>query len=305
MNVKMACIFVSVALCFSACSIGQTQSPSENHTPPAQFEETLPTEQSIPPTISGQTEPATVPATQPETLPPTPTGPDATSQPATQPSADATDPPATQPIQSLSSAAVITETIQEIAKLMPELKFDANLQPGTLVTITVPRVATHSDAVAELHDSLLSLFDYNLYLEQQIHPNQVQPVIFDYTYCIRYQGLDSEKGQHIFEVCYVMNKQSFVSDTFDSDEIIRRVTQAISESTRVNVTPFEDNRHTRIVVYDYIPPFYTTEQTVDMLVHAVENEIYSENIGIVRCTQFRLVFHSKSETAYAFLLYLR
>ena len=188
---------------------------------------------------------------------------------------------------------------------MPDLRHDPALLVGTQIPMTVAISATHEDAVAELHDGLMEIFDYNLYLEQQQNPEQIQPVIFDYTYSLRYLGLNSDGSQHQFEVCYVINKQSYKDNFFDSDEVIRLVNRGVSESTMVSVTPFEDEEYTRIVVYDSIPYFYTTQNTVDRLVRAIENEIYGENLGYVKFTQFRLVFHSKGETNYAFLLYLR
>lgn len=314
MKTKIACMLLGAALCLSACAAHRSDAPGET-AKPTQAQTVPPTDMTVPSILPGRTEPVTIPTQTPPTTtvpiqPPTqsPTRPVPTqpvTQPPTQPVVQPTVPPATQPAQPMQPQAVITETVQEIAKLMPELKFNTGLQPGTKVTIPVANNATHTDAVAELHDSLMNLFDYTLYLEQKENPHQVQSVIFDYTYSIRYQGLDPEDNSHVFEVCYVLNKQSFVSDIFNSDEIIRQVTQAVTDSTRVKVTPFEDNQYKKVVVYDYVPFFYTTQQAVDMLTGAVENRIYSENLGITRCTQFRLIFHSKSETAYTFLLYLR
>ena len=296
MKKELICIAAAMVLCFSACSVRQpsgtagipanptTQPVSQTPASGTTAAPVLPTAQPTQPVTAVPTQPATQPTV---TVPPTTAAPPATTLTVIQPE------------------AVISETVTEIAKLMPDLRHDPALLVGTQIPMTVAISATHEEAVAELHDGLMEIFDYNLYLEQQQNPEQIQPVIFDYTYSLRYLGLNSDGSQHQFEVCYVINKQSYKDEFFDSDEVIRLVTQSVSESTMVSVTPFEDEEYTRIVVYDSIPYFYTTQNTVDRLVRAIENEIYGENLGYVKFTQFRLVFHSKGETNYAFLLYLR
>ena len=285
MKKRLICIAAATVLCFSACGIRQplattavpvAPTPGGTTKAPAFGTTAAPV-----PTTVQRTQPAATTPTQPEVVPTT-----------------------AAPV-SLQPEAVISETVTEIAKLIPELKYSPIQLVGTEISMPVSLSATHADAVAELHDGMLEIFDYSLYLEQQQNPEQLQPVIFDYTYSLRYLGLSSDGSQHQFELCYVINKQTYKDEIFDSDEVIRLVTKAVSESTMVSVTPFEDEQYTRIVVYDSIPYFYTTQNTVDRLVRAIENEIYGENLGYVKYTQFRLVFHSKGEANYAFLLYLR
>ena len=296
MKKELICIAAATVLCFSGCSVRQpsdttgitanpttkavTQSPVSDTTTATMFTTAQPTQ----PVTAVPTQPVTQPTA---TVPPTTVAPPTTALTVIQPE------------------AVISETVTEIAKLIPDLRHDPALLVGTQIPMTVAVSATHEEAVAELHDGLMEIFDYNLYLEQQQNPEQIQPVIFDYTYSLRYLGPNSDGSQHQFEVCYVINKQSYSDEIFDSDEVIRLVTQSVSESTMVSVTPFEYEQYTRIVVYDSIPYFYTTQNAVDRLIRAIENEIYGENLGYVKFTQFRLVFHSKGETNYAFLLYLR
>ena len=299
MKKHVICMAAATVLCLSACSVrsltdttGAPLMSSSTATGTTAFTTAASDLPTVPPTQSVSAIP-----TQPVTTPPT--------QPtATVPTVPEVPQPTTAPVL-FQPDAVISETVTEIATLIPELKYEPLQLEGTAIFLSVDISATHADAVAELHDSLLEVFDYSLYLEQQLNPEQIQPVIFDYTYNLRYLGLNSDGSQHRFEVCYIINKQTYVDDIFDSDEVIRLVTEGVSQSTMVSVTPFEDERYTRVVVYDSIPYFYTTQNTVDRLVHAVENEIYGENLGYVKYTQFRLVFHSQGETNYVFMLYLR
>lgn len=296
MKKELICIAAATVLCFSGCSVRQPSDTTGITANPT----TKAVTQSPVSGITTATMFTTAQPTQPVTAVPT--------QPVTQPTATVpptTVAPPTTALTVIQPEAVISETVTEIAKLIPDLRHDPALLVGTQIPMTVAVSATHEEAVAELHDGLMEIFDYNLYLEQQQNPEQVQPVIFDYTYSLRYLGPNSDGSQHLFEVCYVINKQSYSDEIFDSDEVIRLVTQSVSESTMVSVTPFEDEQYTRIVVYDSIPYFYTTQNAVDRLIRAIENEIYGENLGYVKFTQFRLVFHSKGETNYAFLLYLR
>lgn len=296
MKKELICIAAATVLCFSGCSVRQPSDTTGITANPT----TKAVTQSPVSGITTATMFTTAQPTQPVTAVPT--------QPVTQPTATVpptTVAPPTTALTVIQPEAVISETVTEIAKLIPDLRHDPALLVGTQIPMTVAVSATHEEAVAELHDGLMEIFDYNLYLEQQQNPEQVQPVIFDYTYSLRYLGPNSDGSQHQFEVCYVINKQSYSDEIFDSDEVIRLVTQSVSESTMVSVTPFEDEQYTRIVVYDSIPYFYTTQNAVDRLIRAIENEIYGENLGYVKFTQFRLVFHSKGETNYAFLLYLR
>ena len=297
----MICLTMALTATLCACTAVQ-HGPETTGVPSS---ESVPGQTTVGSTTTQTTEstvPAvTVPAT---TTKPTETIPAETTKPTETTPQETTKP--TEPVtQAFQPDQIIAETVREIGKLIPELKFDAEQQTGTSLELTVGIGISHTDAVAELHDTLLDLFDYNLYLEQQISPEQVQPVIFDYTYSIRYLGLNENQNQHIFKICYVVNKQSYVSDIFDSDEIIRLATEAVEKSDKVKVTSYEDDSYTRVVIYDDIPFFYTTEQAFNWLADSVVNEIYGENLGIGKYTQFRLVFHSKGETSYVFLLYLR
>lgn len=283
------------ALLISGCRTQTPESTSGSSAPQNQTESsawsdlTDPTQTTTGP-ISDPTEPtdATVQDTQPEQT--------------TEPGGQDTQP--SVPAPAFNAAQVIEETVNDIVKLMPQLKYKAGYSDGAAAQILAEATLSQKDVAAELHDGLLELFEYDLYLEQQIDPSQIQPVIFDYTYSISYCGVSTE-GRHIFEIRYVVNKQSYVSDNFDSDGIIAQVHQRILDSALVNVTAFVDDAFTTAVLIDDVPFFYDTQASVDRLTGMVEGIIYGENLGAVRYTQFRLVFHSKGETSYVFLLYLR
>lgn len=303
MSKWLLCLMMAMAALLCACAAVE-QGPETTISPTAAS------------TQSPPEQPATDPADAQTTVPsaPTQTAPAGTTEPTETTPPETTKPTETIPVETKPTEPVtvpflpeqiISETASEIKKVMPELKFDPAQQTGAAIELSVGVGITHTDAVAELHDTLLDLFDYNLYLEQQISPEQIQPVIFDYTYSIRYLGLNADKTLHIFEICYVVNKQTYVSDIFDSDEIIRLVTEAVEKSDQIKVTSFSDDNHTRVVMYDDVPFFYTTQQSAEWLADSVVNEIYGENLGVVKYIQFRLVFHSKGETSYVFLLYLR
>ena len=240
------------------------------------------------PTAPKETEAATIPSE-----PTQPTQPVQPSQP-TQPTQ-----PAIQPVDLEKAAAT---AVSEIGKLIPELKYDPSQQVGTKVELRVDRGLSQEDVEGYLHDALLEVFDYNLYLEKQNDPAQTQTVLFDYTYSLAYK---STEDQFVFELCYVLNKQEYKDENFDSDQVISLVTQQILESTLVDVTVFDEEAYSKAFIYDDIPFFYTTQMCVDRLVDQIENEIYGENLGLNTYTQFRVEFHSKGETAYIFLLYLR
>ena len=290
---------LTLALLLSACK----NQPQGN--PAASADPSLP---SVPPSVSvtqpsGETQtPTTEPGGVAEPTSPKETEP-ATSPPESMPTqpVQPTDP--SQPVgQTVDPEKAIATAVTEIGKLIPELKFDPTQQIGTKVELLVAQGVSQEDMEGYLHDALLEIFDYNLYLEQQSDPAQTQTVLFDYTYSITYKGVED---QFVFELCYVLNKQAHTDDIFNSDEVVAQVTQQILNSTQVHVTAFEDEDYTKAFIYDDIPFFYSTQMCVDRLVSQIENEIYGENLGLNTYTQFRVVFHSKGETAYIFLLYLR
>ena len=253
---------------------------------------------------SGETQmPTTEPGGVTETTSPKETEPATTPSESTQPTQSSQPIQPTQPaVQPVDMTKAVDTAVSEIGKLIPELKYDPSQQVGTKVELLVDRSLSQEDVEGYLHDALLEVFDYNLYLEQLNDPAQTQTVLFDYTYSLTYKSMED---QFVFELCYVLNKQAHTDDNFNSDEVVAQVTQQILNSTQVRVTAFEDEDYTKAFIYDDIPFFYSTQMCVDRLVGQIENEIYGENLGLNPYTQFRLVFHSKGETAYIFLLYLR
>lgn len=268
-----------------APSVSVTQPSAETQKPSTEPEDITQ------PTTPMETEAATNPSESTQ-----PTQPSQSSQPS-QPSQP------TQPaVQPVDVEKAIAATVTEIGKLIPELQYDPAQQIGTKVELLVERGLSQEDVEGYLHDSLLEVFDYSLYLEQQNDPAQTQTILFDYTYSLTCK---STEDQFVFELCYVLNKQEYQDEAFNSNEVISLVTQRILESTQVNVKAFEDEVYTKAFIYDDIPFFYTTQMCVDRLADQIENEIYGENLGLGSYTQFRVEFHSKGETAYIFLLYLR
>ena len=126
------------------------------------------------PTAPTETEAATIPSepTQP-TQPVQPSQPTQSTQPAIQP---------------VDLEKAVATAVSEIGKLIPELKYDPSQQVGTKVELLVNRGLSQEDVEGYLHDALLEVFDYNLYLEKQNDPAQTQTVLFDYTYSLAYKS---------------------------------------------------------------------------------------------------------------------
>lgn len=200
---------------------------------------------------------------------------------------------------------VVGTVEKEIARLLPDLKRDPGLSNATGIPLSVDASLSEEMVAATVHDHLLDIFNYDLYLEQENEAGQTQPIVMEYTYNIIYKGLSEDKKTHQFEVKYVVNRQEYKDESFDSNEILRQATAKVLESERIHVTAFEDDEYQKTVVIDNIPFFYTTEMCVERLSDAVEKKIYAENLGEMRFSQFRIVFHSKGETTYTFLLYLK
>lgn len=211
--------------------------------------------------------------------------------------------PASDPV--IDGQTVVNSVMNDIAQLLPELKMDTKLTNATGVPLEINASLSEEMVAATLHDRLLDVFNYDLYLEQENEAAQTQPIVMDYTYNIIYKGLSEDKKTHLFELNYVVNKQEYKDESFDSNEIIRLVTERILASEKIHVTAFEGEDYQEAITIDNVPFFYTTEMCVEKLYDTVEKKIYSKNLGEMRYTQFRVVFHSKGETTYTFLLYLK
>ena len=205
----------------------------------------------------------------------------------------------------IKSQAVVSTVAEEIGKLLPELDRSEGLSDGKSTTILVDASTPEEEIADQIHDALLDLFQYDLYLEHQNDPSQGQPVVLDYTYDIVYKGLSADGKKHQFAVIYAVNQQAYVDDVFDSDAVIRQVTAGVLASEKISVTAFEGDSYTDVLVIDSIPFFFTTEECTEWMVDKIEDKIYSENVGQVKYTGFRVVFHSKSEANYTFLVYLK
>lgn len=203
---------------------------------------------------------------------------------------------------------VIKKTASELKKILPELKYSQKVSNGNVTDILLNVDLSENDVMNKLHDKILDLVEYDLYLEYKTKPEQASPVIIDHTYSISYKGISSDGKQHIFKVAMVMNEQKYKTENFDSDEVILKATEKVLNSTDsilANMTKMTDRKYSEIRMIEGVQTYEGTEEASASLARYVENEIIGVLLSAKNYTQFKIEFYSKGNTSYTFVLYLK
>ena len=205
----------------------------------------------------------------------------------------------------INSQWVIQDAVSDLNKLISKLKYDANLKSGKRVDILIDKELTERDVSGMLHDTILDLVEYDLYLEYQSNPHQSHPVVIDHTYAVKYKGFSADNTQHVFEIVFVMNEQSYKDEQFDSNEVVAQVTTRTLNNTGLNMSKLVGSEFTEARMIEGVQVYESTANSIESLTRYVENEIKGTIYGMKGYSQFRLEFYAKGTTSYTFILYLR
>jgi hypothetical protein len=203
---------------------------------------------------------------------------------------------------------VLNTTVNELKATLPELKFIDGLSSVHKEQIHIDANLEEQDIINELHDSILDLVEYDLYIEYKDNPQNAQPVIIDHNYFLKYKGLSDGGSEYVIEIYAEMNEQKYIDEVFDSDEVIAKATAKLLDSTEEQLKGMQvmtDRDYTESRIIEGIQTFEQTEQAADTLSRYAENEIVSVLLGAKNYTQFKIEFYAKGDTAYTFILYLK
>lgn len=208
-----------------------------------------------------------------------------------------TQQPEPEPLEKIQSDVVIDTVVGTLTDQLPQLNYDAGQTDGTVVKLLVaPKQSNEA-----MSDSLLKDIQ-NLFGDtSDTAPEQSD----GYTYSLTYQGASDDGQMHCFAFSYISNEYATVTPVLNTDEVVAQVTRNILNSTAVDVNTFNGNGYTVRVEISDVAHFYNTRQAVDALTFSVEAEIEERNMAETVYTEFCLVFDSKTETSYVFVLYLR
>lgn len=297
----------AVLLCLSGC-VSTDDVPPATTAPQSPQITTSAVETEGPVLLSSEPETAEVPETTQQPVPqqtaplqtqpqtqPVPPEPETTEAKITMPettTAETTEPtrPALPELDASLSQAVVNRTVTALQSLIPELRHESGWNRGTAVRMPVAPGASEDAMVNTL------LTDVQLVLEQRDQ---------SFVYSLSYGGISEDGSSHIFIFCYMIDVPVFEAPQMDPEAVVRQVTQNILSNTDLNVTTFDGSNYKACEVIREVPDFYSTQSAVDCLTYAVETEISTENLMETVYKEFKLVFDSREETRYVFLLYLR
>lgn len=205
----------------------------------------------------------------------------------------------------INSAWVIQNTVLNLRSLISQLVYSENMTRGQVVDIPISKQLSEQDISDMLHDSILDLIEYDLYLEYQNNPYQSHPVVLDYTYSLKYKGFSKDNTQHVFEIRFVMNEQSYRDEHFDSSVVVSQVTERILNHAELHMNVLSGDGYTEARMIEGVQTYEGTTEAVESLTRYVANEIEGALFGMAGYTQFRLEFYAKGATSYTFILYLK
>ena len=205
----------------------------------------------------------------------------------------------------IDSKWIIQNTVSNLNGLISELTYLEDMSQGQTVDLPISKELSEQDISGTLHDSILDLIEYDLYLEYQDNPNQSHPVVLDYTYSLKYKGFSKDGTQHVFEIRFMMNEQSYADENFDSNIVVSQVTERILNNTEFHMDQLSGDESREARMIEGVQTYESTSEAVESLTRYVENEIEGALFGMAGYTQFRLEFYAKGATSYTFILYLK
>ena len=203
---------------------------------------------------------------------------------------------------------VHTEAVNSLKTTLPQITYKDSLSGGHTTEILLDKGLSEKELADEIHDSILNLLEYDLYLEYNVKPEQARPVVIDHIYSLTCDGTVKNDDQYVCKVRLVMNEQKYSDENFNSDEVIEKATDAVLNSANpkladMSIITGSSYGETRMI--EGVKIFEYTDSAAESLARYTENTILSVLYSGKDYTQFKLEYYAKGVTSYTFILYLK